>query len=207
VAAPLPRRTKIVAIVLMILGGLVGIASANQVMILADPSVLADAPVRAYGGLDEHAVQKFNQVFVGTLTAMRDSRMFVLGMLAVASALAFVSAARLLRPAGISRESLRRMLAGSALATAILRTVDGAQNAVIYRNAFGSVADAFVKAAVPAGTPAPQDMASLIGPMAAGGVMVWTLVLVGVFLFTAQHFRSQKVKEFVARSDAEELQG
>jgi hypothetical protein len=41
-----------------------------------------------------------------------------------------------------------------------------------------------------------------LAPASAAGVLVWTQILVGVFLFTAQHFRSAPVREFIARSDA-----
>lgn len=207
VPPPLPRRTKFAAILLMILSAGVGIYAADEVLLLTHPAALADAPVTSYGGLDPESVRKFNQVLFGTLASMRDSRAFVLGALAIASALAFVAAGRLLRPAGVSRESVRKLLAGSALSAAVLRTIDGAQVAVAYRRAFGAVADAFVRIAAPPGTPPPAELKDLIAPLSAAGVMAWTLVVVGIFLFTAQHFRSKRVREFIAASDSHHGEG
>lgn len=202
-APPLPGRTRFAAILLMVVSAGVGIFAADQALLLTHPEALAKAQAVPLGGLDAQSSLQFNQALFGALRAMADSRAFVLCALAIASALTFVAAGRLLRPAGVSRESVRRLLAGSAIAAAVLRTVDGAQMAVAYHRAVGVVADSLVKLATQPGLPPPTELKDWLAPVSAAGVLVWTQVLVGVFLFTAQHFRSKPVREFIAASDAE----
>lgn len=201
-APRLPGRSRFAAILLMLISAGVGIYAADEVLLLSHPEAVAKADTVAVGGLDPASVHKFNQVLFGSLHAMADSRAFVLSALAIASALAFVAAGRLLRPAGVSRESVRRLLAGSALTAAVLRTIDGAQMAVAYHRAVGAVADGFLKVATQPGMTPPVGMKEWLAPASAAGVLIWTQILVGVFLFTAQHFRSKPVREFIAASDA-----
>lgn len=201
-APPLPRRTRFAAILLMVVAAGVGIFSANEVLLLGHTAELAKTNVSPMAGLDAAGIHAFYQALYGSIRAMSGSRAFVLGALAIASALTFVSAGRLLRPAGVSRESVRRLLAVSALTAAVLRTIDGAQMAVAYHRAVGAVADKFVQLAAQPGVPPPEGLKDWLAPACAAGVLVWTQLLVGVFLFTAQHFRSAPVREFVAESDA-----
>jgi hypothetical protein len=46
-------------------------------------------------------------------------------VLAISMFFTFVSRGRVLRPAGLPREGIRRLLCGAALVSAVLRTVDG----------------------------------------------------------------------------------
>jgi hypothetical protein len=74
------------------------------------------------------------QVFLARFSAessMSEPRSFLLGSLAVVCALAFVAAARILRPGGMPREGMRRLLSWASLLAAILRTIDGAQFQVV----------------------------------------------------------------------------
>ena len=57
---------------------------------------------------------------------MREPRIALLGSLAVVCAFVFVAARRMLRPGGMPREGMRRLLSGAAISAAILRTIDGA---------------------------------------------------------------------------------
>src|SRR4030095_1534233 len=59
----------------------------------------------------------------------RHARAALLVVLAISMFFTFVSAGRVLRPAGLPREGIRRLLCGAALVSATLRTVDGAADA------------------------------------------------------------------------------
>ena len=59
----------------------------------------------------------------------RHARAALLVVVAISMFFTFVSAGRVLRPAGLPREGIRRLLCGAALVSAVLRTVDGAADA------------------------------------------------------------------------------
>ena len=107
----------------------------------------------------------------------------------------FVSAGRVLRPAGLPREGIRRLLCGAALASAVLRTVTGGADAA-FALRFARVATQLL----PAGErfPAPSG----VTPMLTVGISIAQTVLVaGALAIIAQYFRSARVKAWAALQD------
>jgi hypothetical protein len=68
---------------------------------------------------------------ISAVSPMREAREWVLMLMAVSSSLCFVGAMRYLRPNGLPRPRIATLLTRASFVTAILRTVDGAQEAVV----------------------------------------------------------------------------
>ncbi len=135
------------------------------------------------------------------LEHMREPRMVVLFALALACSLSLVASSRLLRPAGLPREGVRRILVWALVVAAALRTINGAQDTVLDQ---GTADVMRVGLALPQGLPAAtgEEVRRLLGPVFFVFTIVRTALVVGPFLFLSQYFRSARVKEWVAREDA-----
>jgi hypothetical protein len=129
------------------------------------------------------------------LEPIRAARVLTLGALAIACSLSLVCAGRLLYPAGLPRERMRRLLADSTLAAALLRTIDGAQGTVVAKK----VATAMAKELPPfAKAGATDSFQSLMPPLAAAVTIAVTCLVVISFTLLSQYFRSTRVKEALA---------
>jgi hypothetical protein len=151
----------------------------------------------------DSAAQKEPQVLASTLESMRDVRALTLISLSIACALTFVGASRMLKPFGLPREGVRRLLAGSALAAGILRTIDGAQWAVVVKRQAALLASAF--ASLPSNTDEAKvfrTFAPVIPAMSLFGSVLWTLIMAGAFLLVSQYFRSETVRRIVEFRDS-----
>ena len=87
---------------------------------------------------DPRTREPVNHFFIAQFDAMQPfnrARGFTLGALAFASSLTFIAAARVLRPGALPREGMRRLLVLGTLVSAVLRTVDGAEQAAANRKA------------------------------------------------------------------------
>src|SRR5689334_3976121 len=102
------------------LSGLTGLAAASEAFGLERLSELRESPAPALGLGDPKIAAQVMEAQLSALESMREARSLVLGALSVACALAFVSAGRLLRPAGIPLEAARQVLGWSAVAAAVL---------------------------------------------------------------------------------------
>jgi hypothetical protein len=112
--------------------------------------------------------------------------------LSLACALTFVGARSMLRPLGVPREGVRRLLAGAALAAGVLRTVDGAQLAVISHRQGAAMAKLF----------AALHLFPLGAEFTVGIAIFQTFVIAGGFLLASQYFRSDGVKRTIAFRDS-----
>jgi hypothetical protein len=140
------------------------------------------------------------QAWFAALESMRESRSLILGALLVAYALVFVSAGRLLRPEGIPLEGMRRLLGGSAIAVAVLRTIDGAQMAVVASRMAPALAHAMrvFSGAQGAEAEAFDSAASLV----TFSVALFTAFFAGLFALLGQYFRGERVRQAVLAQDA-----
>jgi hypothetical protein len=167
---------------------------------LAQLSEYKEAILSAPGAQAENALNV--QMLLAQFNAessMRETRSFLLGALAVACAFAFVAAARILRPGGLPREGMRRLLSWASLLAAVLRTIDGAQFQVVLDH----MGAALVKGPFPSQWPAEQiEVIKQYGP----AVLTWfyqgvTAVVAGAFVLLGQYFRSERVRQVVLAED------
>ncbi len=197
----LPSRLRLATLLAVLLSGLCGLFSAwdgfsllrfNELKQAQPPFKLAPDPVLA-------EQLRLSQVLA--LEQMREPRMAVLFALALACSLSFVASTRLLRPAGLPREGVRRILVWALVVAAALRTMDGAQATVVAR----STAEVLRRGlALPEGmsVAAAEQVRGLLAPTALVVAILQTALVVGPFLFLSQYFRSSRVKEWVASVDA-----
>jgi hypothetical protein len=129
----------------------------------------------------------------------RDFLSVLLVVLAVALSFTFVCALRVLRPGGLPREGVRKLLSASALFTAVLRTIEGAvQSALSLRVARAMSSLIGQPGWDDSGSLAvrPYLVHSLVGPP-----VFFTVAVAGSLLLVAQYFRSARMREWAAVQD------
>lgn len=123
----------------------------------------------------------------------------VLLLLAVSLSFTFVCALRVVRPGGLPREGVRKLLSASALVTAVLRTVEGAaQSALSLR-----VARGLAELGGPPGWDAQAFVTAkpYLGQVVVGWWVFQTLVVAGSLLLVSQYFRSARARDWAAVQD------
>lgn len=201
-AGELPGRLRLASILTVLLSGLCGLWSAWEGFSLFRFAELKQAPPAVRYLPDPALAAELRASELLALEQMREPRMVVLFALALACSLGFVASTRLLRPAGLPREGVRKILVWALVLAAALRTIDGAQAAVVYRSAAGvlrrglTVPPSVTEAAA-------EQMRGLVAPTAVGVAILQTALVVGPFLLLSQYFRSARVKEWVAHADAQ----
>ena len=199
----LPGRSRFLAIVGMVFAAFVGVSSAADAIRLSALSNMPDLGPVKFGDIDPKVWQQVWKTQLAMLNGMKEPRTFLLACLAFASALSFVALGRLLRPAGLPREGMRRLLVGSALAAAILRVIEGAQIAVISKKVGAIIGAAISKLPEAQVAQGPQvDYVHFCSRAMLGATMLWSLLVASVFLIVSQHFRSPKIRELVEKTDA-----
>lgn len=198
----LPFEVRAAAWLCLLLSALVGVLSGTQAMELSHASVVRNTNMSGFGLLDEESMKVVVSANRSALDSMKGSRTAVLAGLSIACALAFVSAMRILRPGGLPRESIRRVLGASTLAAALLRTIDGAQWAAISRNSAVVKAVRGALASMPRlGTANLADFQRHTPNFLIAGVILQTLLVAGGFLLLSQYFQSSRIKQFVQMGD------
>jgi len=205
---PLPRSLRLGAWAALVLGATVGMGAAQGVGMLFELEALRSAPAPKVSPMfgDEKLLRDVTEAMTRTqaqgLEDMQVSRGFILFALSMTCALTFVSALRLLRPAGVPREGVRRLLGGAALASAVLRTLDGAQLAAVSKR-MGTAADRVFSASKAVPGEYPDGFAMVLSVAA---TTIFTLVVVVAFLALSRYFRSSKMRELVQALDQTEQQ-
>lgn len=210
VPVPLPKRMRRVVVLTMVVSTMVGFGAWGDLARLFDTAPIEtndamwELPVFKELPIEPHVMREATEAAmraqVQSYESMRPSRTVILLVLSMLSSMVFVSALRFLRPAGVPRESTRRLLGGGAIACALLRTLDGAQMAAVFRRS-GAAADriyASVSSQIPGGYPD--------GLYSAGGVALVafsTLLFVGAYLVLGSYFRSERTREAVATLDSQ----
>lgn len=120
---------------------------------------------------------------------MRWPRIVVLFALSSAAALVFVSALRLRWPSGVQRSNLARLLSRAALVTAVVRTLDGAQELVIVRAAVAAYEKALKEHQVD------LSDAGATTIVFSGASIVTTIVVTGLFLAVSSYYRSERIQQ------------
>ena len=187
-------QARAVAIVCMLVCGISGATSVTDFVALS----ARWAPTLETLPRDTPAADLFARMAEANDRAMqpdRQARAALMVILAISLFFTFVSAGRVLRPAGLPREGIRRLLCGAALVSAVLRTVDGAAHAA-YALRFARLAAPLL----PAGDQASTDWV-LVPTFAVGISVLRTLLVAGTLAIIAQYFRSARVKAWAALQD------
>lgn len=201
----LPRGIRFAAILCLVLSSLTGFSALRETLELGHLSELRDEAsnmARFSKERDMILVARISEAQFAALEPMRESRSLVLGALSVACALAFVTAGRLLRPGGLPLERMRRLLGGAAIAAALLRTIDGAQWAVVARRMAPAMME--VLHTVPnLDAQALADVRANLPGFAAALTMGMTALIAGTFAVLGQYFRSEGVRQVISAQDGE----
>ncbi|WP_224365492.1 hypothetical protein [Hyalangium versicolor] len=196
----LPRGIRIAAVLSLILAGLTGMSSVTEASSLSQFSEYKEAVLANAGRFgDREANEHVLHAQFSALEPMREPRIFLLGTLAVVCAFVFVAGARMLRPGGLPREGMRRLLGGAAIVAAILRTIEGAQWMVVVNQ----MSAALVKGPFPSWQdPASIELIQRFAPaMLAAGYIGMTALVAGGFVLLGQYFRSERVRQVVTAQD------
>ncbi|HZJ54575.1 MAG TPA: hypothetical protein VFD38_10595 [Myxococcaceae bacterium] len=187
-------QARAVAIICMLVSGVSGAASVSAAVGLSDRGIRsAESLPRGTPTADMFA--RLAEAHARASRPDRQARAALLVVLAVSMFFTFVSAGRVLRPAGLPREGIRRLLCGAALVSAVLRTVEGAADA-----AFALRFARLATQVLPPGEPVPAD-SGLAPTLTVGTSIVQTLLVAGTLAIIAQYFRSARVKAWAALQD------
>lgn len=198
----LPRSIRLAAVLCLVLSGLTGLSAASEAMGLGQLEEARQAELPSAPALgDPQVLKKVMEAQLSALESMREPRALVLGALSVACAFIFVSAARLLRPAGMPLESMRQVLGGAALVAAVLRTVDGAQWAVVVKQAAQALMKAGSHLPGADGVPLTPQMQALFPMLLTLLIALHTALVAGSFLLLGQYFRSERVRSAISAQD------
>jgi len=187
-------QARAVAILCMLVSGASGASSVSEAFALSDRWSRATESLPK----DGPAAEAFARLSEANLRAMqpdRQARAALLVVLAISLWFTFVSAGRVLRPAGLPREGIRRLLCGAALVSAVLRTVDGAADA-----AFALRLARIARELIPASASFPPPWL-LRPPFTVGMSVLRTVLVAGALAIVAQYFRSARVKAWAALRD------
>lgn len=116
-------------------------------------------------------------------------------LLALAAGLVFFMAMKL-RVSQEGKPSTALHLGRAALAAAVLRSIDGAENLVLVRTTFDEMGKAFVREGL-ADAEAMTSMLRLFGSLGSGA---WTLLMVGGFVTLGNYFRSEALRAALGRA-------
>lgn len=201
----LPRRIRFAAAVCLVLSGLSGLFSLQEVLELSHLTELKEAQLARPPPMGDPEMNKLTlEAHYAALEPMREPRSLILVALSVACAFTFIAASRILRPAGLPLESMRRLLGGAAIATAIIRTMDGAQRTVVFRRTGLALGEALGKGV---SVPPEMDAATLAFLKAFMPVfttttaVLWTVFVAGSFALLGQYFRSERVRQVILALD------
>jgi hypothetical protein len=122
-----------------------------------------------------------------SIESMRWSRAAILFVLSGVAAVVFVSALRLRWPSGIQRVAVARLLSNAARVAAVVRTLDGAQELVIVRNAVAAYEKTLNEYHVNF-----ADGGATMAVFSAASV-VTTVLLTGFFIVASNYFASDRI--------------
>jgi hypothetical protein len=196
-----PGRVRLALVLALVLGGTCGLLSAWEGFRLARFSELRQAQQPFPRNTDPILAEQLRSSQILALEQMREPRMVVLFALALSCSLTFVASTRLLRPAGLAREGVRRILVWALVIAAALRTIDGAQTAVVARR----VAEVLRRGLpVPPGVEGAtaEQIRGIAGPAALVVAILPTALVAGTLLGLSQYFRSPRVRAWVEHEDA-----
>ncbi|HYO59808.1 hypothetical protein [Archangium sp.] len=200
----LPRGIRFAAWVCLVLSAFTGFSALRETLELSHLAQLRDEVSnlsRFSKDPDLLIAARISEAQIAALEPMREHRSLVLGALSVACAFAFVASGRLLRPGGLPLERIRRMLGGAALIAALLRTIDGAQWAVVARSIGPIMAEHLSTLPVFQDPQTAAQLKATLPGLASAFAMVMTAVVAGTFALLGQYFRSDGVRQAISAQD------
>jgi len=202
----LPGRIRFAALVGVVLAIFTGWGALNEAMEMAHFYEVRSRHMEAGPpfllGSDPAILQKLLEAQYQALEPMREPRAVLMGVLAVACAFVFVSASHMLRADGLPREALRKMLGRAALTVAVLRTIDGAQWAVVSRRVGVTLTQTLTQRPEYQDPTTAEVLTSVAPWMALGLTVLGTAVIAGTFALLGQYFRSDTVRDALVAQDS-----
>ncbi len=189
----------------VVLGTQVGfgaISDAWRALHLDTPPAIVDNLLRPEAGLSAQAQRAvWLSMASGEISALRSMlpwRVITAVLLAAASLLVAIQAFRLRFVSNAVEMAV--LLSRAATVAAVFRTIDGAQNLVVMR-----VMTAELNKTIAVEVPAELQLSwTLASPLLSAGSVLTSLVVVGFFLLLGAYFRSEGLRELLARSAREE---
>ena len=196
----LPLAIRNMALACMALSALVGFFSLTELLALIQPNDPTRLPLQLPGTFGSEAFKKGVEAQRAAVEAMRVARVLTLSGLGMACALSFVAASRLIWPRGLRRESMRRLVVGSSVAVALLRTLDGAQLTVVARRVGGAMGRS-ANSLPGLSELTPVEAEAAVRSWVVAVAILQTAVLVGAFAFVSHYFRTQRAKQLLEALD------
>jgi hypothetical protein len=134
--------------------------------------------------------------YQAAVESMLPWRMISSGLLAIGSGLVFFFGMRL-RLTVEDRVRAAELLGSAAIGAAVLRSIDGAQNLVIAR----TVAIETGRVLIAEGIQDAQLAASALTAASSASSVIWSLTMVAVFVSLSSYFRSERLREALAREE------
>ncbi len=202
---PLPTGIRVATMIALVFGAMVSFGAVRDLPLTVNAGA-SDMPEVSLGPFK--ALVKDEKVYLAAMRAsfraqmsameaMQTSRVLILAALSTSASLVFISALRLRWPAGARRGSIARLLAGASVATAVLRTLDGAQLLAIARK--GVLASEKVLAA--SGVPELQSPEGVNVAVTSALSVAMTAVTVASFLALGAYFRAARPTQLFATLD------
>jgi hypothetical protein len=201
----LPRGIRFAALVSLVMAAFTGWSALREATDLArfyevrERHLESDYP--AWMG-DKSVLQDVLRTQYAAMEPMREPRAVLMGALCVACTFVFVAAGRMLRPEGLPRDGMRQLLGRAAITVAVLRTIDGAQFAVVSRRIGTTMAESMSRLPQQPPDPVAAEVVRTVMPWMAMGMSVFATALVaGTFALLGQYFRSDSVREAITAQD------
>jgi len=194
----LPTHLRLFAVMCLLLSALVGLFATEEFVLLM--RLPTETPPNMAGvKIDPALLEQVWRTQRQALEGMRASRILAMCGLMTFAGLTLVGSARLLWPAGLSRDGIRRLLGTTAIITGFLRVVDGAQTAAIAHRVGAVLAAGFTPTAVPGVDAASVEVArKLWPPLFLGASILHTALVAGTFVLFGQYLKSERMTRFFA---------
>jgi hypothetical protein len=198
---PIPWHALAALLSCAVLAALVGAGASGEIGQLRHLSE-AKHLLPALPMVTPEALAKAEAVKRASMFGMRTSRLVVLTLLCITCMVTFISVLRLWRSSGLPRAGMLRLASFAALGCALLRTIDGAQDAVIFRRIYAVLAEGLSPDIFPAMTDPQKAQLLALWPDVQLMVHVGlTAVVAGAFAVLSQYFRSQRAQKLFTSGD------
>ena len=203
----LPRGVRVAAALCLVLSSVTGFIACNEASAMMNFEAHREAqrehaPTLPLLGRDPAVTRAIMEAQMSALSPMRESRALVLTGLSVACTLLFFASSRMLRsPDGIPRNGFRQVLGGAGIFAALMRTIDGAQAAVVARHTSQAMIEGLKGLPEFQAPAAAEQLHALVPSLMTFGAVVPTVIVAGGFAVLAQYFRSEGVRDAIVTLD------
>jgi hypothetical protein len=207
--APYPKLFRIALLAAVTVGALVSFSAAQGMSLaIMAPDLSRDDDAKLdrlpglvpYANVQEEALKASRRAHLGAVEAMGGSRVVILLGLSASASIVFLSALFLRWSTQAPKPAIARRLGWAAVAAAIFRTLDGAQELVITRRS----ADAGLKVLVEKNVPDVANTAGYAVGVLSALTIGWTALVVALFVALWSYFRSDKVRTLLEAAPKDE---